>query len=158
MRRCSSGWPPIFAAQNLREIGLNIDQVEADWGTFMARRNSKKPPEGGGWNLFLTSVSGSGTYSPLSNSIADTTCGGNNFAGWACDEQAAKLRDAYIHEPDEAKRKLLLDQLDRQLWEVMPTVILGQRAQLYAWRNNLSGFVHSPSLVPVFWGCGEEVK
>jgi peptide/nickel transport system substrate-binding protein len=141
-----------YAAQNLREIGLNIDQVESDWGTFMARRNSKKQPEGGGWNLFLTSVSGSGTYSPLSNSIADTTCGGNNFAGWACDETAASLRDAYIHEPDEDKRKLLLDQLDRRLWAVMPTVILGQRAQLYAWRNNVSGFVHSPSLVPVFWG------
>jgi peptide/nickel transport system substrate-binding protein len=141
-----------YAAQNLREIGLNIDQVESDWGTFMARRNSKKTPDGGGWNLFLTSVSGSGVYSPLSNSIADTTCGGNNFAGWACDETAAALRDAYIHEPDEDKRRALLDQLDRRLWEVMPTVILGQRAQLYAWRNNLSGFVHSPSLVPVFWG------
>ena len=49
-----------YAAENLREIGLNIDQVESDWGTFMARRNSKKPPDGGGWNLFLTSVSGSG--------------------------------------------------------------------------------------------------
>jgi peptide/nickel transport system substrate-binding protein len=141
-----------YAAQNLREIGLNIDQVESDWGTFMARRNSKKAPDGGGWNLFLTSVSGSGVYSPLSNSIADTTCGGNNFAGWACDETAASLRDRYIHEPDEDKRRALLDQFDRRLWEVMPTVILGQRAQLYAWRNNLSGFVHSPSLVPVFWG------
>ena len=141
-----------YAAQNLREIGLNIDQVESDWGTFMARRNSKNQPEAGGWNLFLTSVSGSGVYSPLSNSIADTTCGGNNFAGWACDETAAHLRDAYIHEPDESKRKAILDQLSRRLWEVMPTIVLGQRAQLYAWRNNLSGFVHSPSLVPVFWG------
>lgn len=141
-----------YAAENLRQIGLNVDQVESDWGTFMARRNSKKPPEGGGWNLFLTSVSGSGVYSPLSNSIADTTCGGNNFAGWACDEEAARLRDLYIHEPDEAKRRVLLDALSRRLWAVMPTVMLGQRAQLYAWRNNVSGFVHSPSLVPVFWG------
>jgi peptide/nickel transport system substrate-binding protein len=141
-----------YAAQNLREIGLNIQQQEVDWATFMGRRNSKNPPDAGGWNLFLTSVSGSGTYSPLSNSIADTTCGGANFAGWACDAEAAKLRDAYIHEPDSDKRVVLLDQLSRRLWQVMPTVILGQRAQLYAWRNNLSGFVHSPSLVPVFWG------
>jgi peptide/nickel transport system substrate-binding protein len=140
-----------LALQNLRQIGLNVDQVESDWGTFMARRNSKKQPAAGGWNLFLTSVSGSGTYSPLSNSIADTTCGGKNFAGWACDEAAAQLRDAYIHEPDADKRKQLLDRLSKRLWEVIPTVILGQRAQLYAWRNNVSGFVHSPSLVPVFW-------
>ena len=71
---------------------------------------------------------------------------------WACDEEAAQLRDAYIHEPDDTRRKPLLDQLSRWLWQVLPTVILGQRAQLYAWRNNLSGFVRSPSLVPVFWG------
>jgi peptide/nickel transport system substrate-binding protein len=140
-----------LAVQNLRQIGLNVDQVESDWATFMARRNSKKQPAAGGWNLFLTSVSGSGTYSPLSNSIADTTCGGKNFAGWACDEAAAQLRDAYIHEPDANNRNQLLDQLSKRLWEVIPTVILGQRAQLYAWRNNVSGFVHSPSLVPVFW-------
>jgi peptide/nickel transport system substrate-binding protein len=140
-----------YAAQNLREIGLNIDQVESDWATFMARRNSKNQPETGGWNLFLTSVSGSGTYAPLSNSIADTTCGGRNFAGWACDEAAAQLRDAYIHESDTGRRKALLEQLSERLWQVIPTVILGQRAQLYAWRNNVSGFVRSPSLVPVFW-------
>ncbi|MBW6399928.1 ABC transporter substrate-binding protein [Roseomonas sp. HJA6] len=140
-----------LAAQNLREAGFNIVLAESDWGTLMARRNSRNPPDRGGFNLFITSISGSGVYSPLSNSIADTTCGARNFAGWACDEEAARLRDEYIHEPDEAKQREILERLSRRLWDVMPTVILGQRAQLYAWRNNISGFVRSPSLITIFW-------
>ena len=141
-----------YAAENLKQIGLNIDEVESDWGTFMARRNSKKPPEQGGWNIFLTSVSGSGLADPLSDSIADTTCGGGNFAGWPCDQQAADLRDSFIHEGDEGKRRDLLDQLSRRLWQVIPTVLLGQRVQLYAWRDNVTINIHPPSLVTAFWG------
>jgi peptide/nickel transport system substrate-binding protein len=140
-----------YAMQNLRQIGLNVEQAESDWGTLMARRNSKKPPGSGGWNIFITSLSGAALYSPLSNSIADTKCGGMNFAGWACDDQAASLRDAYIHEADPAKQRIILDQLSERLWQTMPTIILGQRAQLYAWRNNITGFVRPPSLSTVFW-------
>jgi len=140
-----------FAAENLKQIGLNIEVAESDWGTFMTRRNNKAEPARGGWNLFITSVSGSGTFSPLSNSTADTTCGARNFAGWTCDEEAARLREQWIHEPDPARQREVLEQLSARLWAVMPTVILGQRAQLYAWRSTVTGFVHPPSLVTVFW-------
>ncbi len=140
-----------FAAENLKQIGLNVEVAESDWGTFMTRRNNKAAPDHGGWNLFITSVSGSGTFSPLSNSVADTTCGARNFAGWTCDEAAAALRDRWIHEPDPVAQRAILEQLSARLWAVMPTVILGQRAQLYAWRNTIRGFVHPPSLVTVFW-------
>jgi peptide/nickel transport system substrate-binding protein len=140
-----------YAAESLKEIGLNIKEVESDYGTFMARRNSKKPPANGGWNLFIASVSGSGIFTPLSNSLADTTCGGTNFAGWACDQQAADLRNAYIHEPDSAKQRIILQHYSQRLWQVVPTILLGQRANLYAWRNNISGFVHTPSLITAYW-------
>lgn len=147
-----------YAAQNLREIGLNIEVAESDWGTFLTRRNNKAEPAKGGWNLFITSVSGSGIYSPLSNSIGDTTCGGRNFAGWACDDTAAQLRDDWIHAPNETRQREVLEALSRRLWEVMPTVVLGQRAQLYAWRSNISGFVRPPSLVTVFWNIEKAAK
>jgi len=140
-----------YATEALKKIGLNIQEENSDYGTFMTRRNNKAKPSEGGWNLFITSVSGSGLYTPISNSIADTTCGGKNFAGWACDEEAAALRDAYIHEGDPAKQREILVKLSRRLWEVMPTVVLGQRANLYGLRKNISGFVRSPSLVTPFW-------
>ena len=88
---------------------------------------------------------------PLSNPLIDTTCGGKNYSGWICDEEAAALRQAYLHEGDPAKQRELLEAFSRRLWNVMPTIILGQRAQLYAWRSNVSGFVRPPSLTTVFW-------
>ncbi len=147
-----------FASENLKQIGLNVEVAESDWGTFMTRRNNKSEPNQGGWNIFITSVSGSGTFSPLSNSVADTTCGARNFAGWTCDEPAANLRDQWIHEPDPDRQRAILEQLSLRLWEVMPTVMLGQRAQLYAWRNNITGFVHPPSLVTVFWNIEKAAR
>ena len=147
-----------YAAENLKAAGLNVEVAESDWGTFMTRRNNKAEPGRGGWNLFITSVSGSGTFSPLSNSIADTTCGARNFAGWTCDEEAARLRDAWIHEPDPVAQRVLLERLSRRLWEVMPAILLGQRAQLYAWRSTITGFVHAPSLVTVFWNVEKAAR
>ncbi len=139
------------AADEMKKIGINVDVAESDFGTLAARRVSKNPPEKGGWNLFTTGLSGSALYSPLSNPLIDTTCGGKNYSGWICDEQAAALRQAYLHEGDPAKQRELLEALSRRLWEIVPTIILGQRAQLYAWRNNVSGFVRPPSLTTVFW-------
>ncbi len=140
-----------YATEELKKIGLNIQEVNSDYGSFMTRRNNKAKPAEGGWNLFIASVSGAGLFTPLSNSIADTTCGGKNFAGWACDEEAASLRDAYIHEGDPAKQREILTKLSQRLWEVMPTIVLGQRANLYGLRKNISGFVRSPSLITPFW-------
>jgi len=139
------------AADNLRKIGINVDVAESDFGTLASRRVSKNAPDKGGWNLFTTGLSGSALYSPLSNPLIDTTCGGKNYSGWVCDEEAAALRQDYLHEGDPAKQREILEKLSRRLWEIVPTIILGQRAQLYAWRSNVSGFVRPPSLTTVFW-------
>jgi peptide/nickel transport system substrate-binding protein len=140
-----------YATEALKKIGLNVQEANSDYGTFMTRRNNKAIPSEGGWNLFITSVSGAGLYTPLSSSIADTTCGARNFAGWTCDEEAAALRNTYIHEADPAKQREILVKLSERLWQVMPAIVLGQRANLYGMRKNISGLVHSPSLVTAYW-------
>ena len=139
------------SADDPRKIGVNVEVAESDFGTVATRRVSKNAPDKGGWNLFTTGLSGSALHSPLSNPPIDTTCGGKNYSGWACDEEAAAPRQAWLHEGDPAHQREILDHLSRRLWEVVPAVILGQRAQLYAWRTNVSGFVHPPSLTTVFW-------
>jgi peptide/nickel transport system substrate-binding protein len=138
-------------ADNLRRIGVNVDMADSDYGTFSQRRVSKNPPDKGGWNLFAVGSSGSAFGSPLSNPLTDTTCGAKNYAGWACDEEAAALRQQWLHEADPDKQREILRQFSRRLWQVMPAIILGQRAQLFAWRDNVTGFVRSPSLATVFW-------
>ena len=48
----------LFAAQWLRQAGVNVDLAAMDWGALVSRRAVKKPPAEGGWNLFSTTVTG----------------------------------------------------------------------------------------------------
>ena len=67
------------------------------------------------------------------------------------EREAAALRDAYFREGDPAKQRDILVRFRQRLWEVMPAIVLGQRANLYGLRKNISGFVRSPSLITPFW-------
>jgi peptide/nickel transport system substrate-binding protein len=139
------------AVANLKALGVNLDVIETDWGTLVARRANKNPPDHGGWNLFITSLSGSAQFSPLSNPVTDESCDQKNWFGWPCDEKAEKLRTAYIEATDPEKQKAALEALHTQLWQDIPTVLIGQYTQLYAWRKNLIGLPRSPSAVLAFW-------
>ena len=48
----------LFAAQWLRQAGINVDLAAMDWGALLSRRAVKKPPAEGGWNIFSTTVTG----------------------------------------------------------------------------------------------------
>ena len=50
--------PALFAAQWLRQAGINVDLAAMDWGALLSRRAVKKPPAEGGWNIFSTTVTG----------------------------------------------------------------------------------------------------
>jgi peptide/nickel transport system substrate-binding protein len=79
-------------ADNLRKIGVNVEVAVSDWGTMVARRVKKDPPAQGGWNLFHTTVGGTGMSSLLTNFAISSSCGGDNWFGWPCDAQTEELR------------------------------------------------------------------
>ena len=54
----------LFAAQWLRQAGINVDLAAIDWGALVTRRAVKKPPAEGGWNIFFTTVAGSTLRQP----------------------------------------------------------------------------------------------
>jgi peptide/nickel transport system substrate-binding protein len=41
-------------ADLLKRLGMNVDFLAIDWGTFGARRTAKTPPGQGGWQMFHT--------------------------------------------------------------------------------------------------------
>lgn len=135
---------------NLRQIGVNVEVVESDWGSLVARRAQKKPPAEGGWHIFHTSLGGLSQYDPLTNPITDQSCDGNNWFGWPCDEEYQAIVDAYISESDPARRQDLIAQMNRRLWETAPVIPIGQYDQLHAWRKTITGIPQTPS-IPVFW-------
>jgi len=140
-------------AANLRKIGLNVDVVDSDWGTMVARRARKDPPDQGGWNIFHTTVGGAGMYQPVTSFSIDSECGGKSWFGWPCDEETQKLRQAYVDAPDEEARREALVALQKHLWQAVPVIPVGQYVQPYAARNTLSGILKSHIIV--FWNIAK---
>jgi len=136
-------------ADNLKKIGVNVELAVSDWGTMVARRAKKDPPGQGGWNLFHTTVGGTGMSSPLTNFAINSSCGGDNWFGWPCDAKTEELRSAYIRAADEAPSRAALEALHRHLWEELPDVPVGQYVQPWAWRSNVTGVLRANLFV--FW-------
>ena len=138
------------AAAAMQKAGMNIDLQIADWGTTAGRQtNQSNPAEGhGGWNLLITGASGPTMHHPLTNIGTNMSCDHKNFAGWPCDEEAEKLRQAFL-DANHAERPAALEKLHRRLAEMEPYRVLGQFDQPVALRSNVNGLLSSP--VIVYW-------
>ncbi len=141
-------------AANLKKIGINVEIADSDWGTLVARRASKDPPGQGGWNLFHTTIGGTGMYSPLTAFAINSGCDGKNWFGWPCDQATEALRRAYVAAPDDAAQRTALVALEQHLWESLPLIPVGQYIQPYAARNNVSGVLKAH--VAVFWNIDKD--
>ena len=139
-------------ADNMRKAGMNIDLVIADWGTTAARQSNRNLPAQGGWNLFATGASGPTMHHPLTNIGTNMGCDGKNFAGWPCDVESEKLRQAFL-DADAAGRPAALEKLHRRLAEMQPYRVLGQYDQPVALRRNVSGLLSSA--VIVYWNLSK---
>src|SRR4051812_10382874 len=106
-------------ADEMRQAGMNVEIAWADWGTTAGRQSNRSEPEKGGWNLFATGASGPTMHSPLTNIGTNMACNGRNFPGWPCDEEAERLRQAFL-DADDATRPAALDALHRYLVQVEP--------------------------------------
>lgn len=133
-----------------RRAGINVEVVLGEWNTILARRNSKEPPEKGGWSTLVTALAGYDIGSPVSHFYIANTCN-PNYAGWSCDEPTKKYLEEFAAEPDLAKRKILADKINERSYENLPALIYGQYDQPFAHRAEVSGLIVSG--IPVFWNA-----
>jgi peptide/nickel transport system substrate-binding protein len=136
------------AADAMRQVGFNIEMVWSDWATVVGRALKQGPVSEGGWNIRVTSSPGATVFHPQTSAAADMSCTRKNFSGWPCDEEAERLRIAFL-EADDAAKPALLDALHRRLAERVPYRVLGQANSPVAFRSNLTGVLESP--VVVYW-------
>ena len=136
------------AAESLKKIGMNVEVQFADWGTVTTRQQNRKSVAEGGWNLFVTTASGATMQSPITNIGTNMSCE-RAWAGWPCDAEAERLRNAVVEAPDAAAAKAATEALHLRLAEVQPYLVLGQYDQPYARRANVSGMLNAP--VMLFW-------
>jgi len=138
----------LVVAQSLLKVGINLDDQAMDWGTVVQRRTSKEPLEKGGWSLFPAGYPAAEYRDP----IFATNIRGNGadaWFGWPSDDRLEAMRTTWMDSTDEAERKRLDQEIQRQAFDTVPFIPLGQYMPPAAWRKTLGGLLKGP--VPVFW-------
>ena len=133
-----------IVADTMRQIGMNVDFVPADWGTVQQRIAKKGSVEEGGWSCYVTYWGGLDLGSPASN----TPLRGNGTkasAGWPDSPAIESIRERWLAAPDLAAQKAIARDLQLQALVDVPYVPAGQYFQPVAYRTNLSGI---PAGVP----------
>ena len=131
----------------LVRLGINLDYVQADWGTIGARTTSKEPIERGGWSCYCTYVGGIDAMSPAMHSALRGNGVRGGPPGWPTSERIEELRARFVLAPDPAAQKAVARELQLQAWQDVPFVPLGQFIQPVAYRKVLTGMVPG---VPLF--------
>jgi peptide/nickel transport system substrate-binding protein len=141
---------PVVAAQQLRAAGFKVDLQATDWQTVVSRRTSQKPTNEGGWNMFFTNWAAADVMNPVVNySIGGKGKNGGWF-GWSEDPKMEQIRDAFAHATSPEQQKKLADEAQKELYDQVIYVPLGQYLAPSAWRKSLTGVLDGPA-TPIFW-------
>jgi peptide/nickel transport system substrate-binding protein len=131
---------PDVAAQLMRQAGFKVDLQAMDWQTLVGRRAKKDPPEKGGWHMFLTAWQAHDIWNPIANATMDTRGEQSGWFGWGKDDKIIELRNQFMRETDEPKKKKLADAIQARAFEIGTHVPLGEYVQPVGARKNISGF------------------
>ena len=131
----------------LKKIGVNVDYQPSDWGTVLTRRLKREPIDQGGWSLYPTAVDGIEQLTPLTHRFIRGV-GPAAPIGWLTSPALETIRNDFIKEDDEGKRKSLSERLQVQALQDVPYIPLGQYQQMTALRKDLVGRLDG---VTLFW-------
>src|SRR6516164_5048906 len=137
------------AAEMMRKVGMNIDYQAMDFAVRIQRATLKKPPDEGGWNVFITALAGSITASPATHFFLRGQ-GEQGYSGWPTSPQIEALRDQWLDVSDLATQKKLAAEIQAQAFIDVPYYPHGINFAPTAFRSDLTG-VLTVSGNPVFW-------
>jgi peptide/nickel transport system substrate-binding protein len=113
----------------------------------------KTPASEGGWNILHTWWSAADMASPALNSgVAGV--GDKAFFGWYSSEAMEKLRRDFVAQTDKAKRKHLVDDIQKLAYDEVPYVPWGEFVTPAAVRKNVRGMLTFPA--PLLWNVSIE--
>ncbi len=137
-------------AEQLRRAGMNVDLLEIDFANVVLRRNNQGPPDRGGYNMFCTLIDRSlPNVHPYGN-LAIRADGKEPINGWANSSRIEELRAAWLDTADLEQQKRICVDLQKQLWEDVPFIPLGEYWQATAYRKDLTDVL--PGCFAVFYG------
>ena len=135
------------AADMLKRVGVNVDYQATDWGMVVQRRALTKPPEEGGWNLFITGFSGLDFFTPASH-LPLRGNGKGAWFGWPDDPKIEALREDWFNAPDPAAQKKIGVDIQLRAFENVPYWPLGSGEQATAFQHDITGV---PEGFVIFW-------
>jgi len=138
----------VVVSDQLKQVGMNVDFVQLDFGAWLTRRNNRDSIDKGGWNATCTFLPGSDLWDPAAH-LAIRGNGARAWAGWPTSERIESLRTAWFSAPDEAARKAICRDMQLQLWQDVPYIPGGRWRHPTAYRKRVS---HVPRGVPLFYG------
>jgi peptide/nickel transport system substrate-binding protein len=144
---------PVAKAQ-LEKAGFKVELQAMDWQTMGARLSKKGPPSEGGWNAFGTNWFQLDVLDPLVTAFLISTCD-KARAGWPCDPELEKLRDAFVAAVTLAERKAAADAVQTRAMQVVTHVPLGEWHNVMAIRNTVQ-MPDPMAPVTVFWGISKK--
>jgi len=135
------------AGDAMRRVGVNVDFVATDWATMLARRNNRGEVSAGGWSAFITTWTGSDWLNPATH-VSLRGQGEAGYAGWFTDPALEAQYQAWFDAPDEAGRRAVCADMQREALAEVPYYPLGQFTQGTAYRG-LTGVLKGG--FPSFW-------
>jgi peptide/nickel transport system substrate-binding protein len=119
----------LMAAQQMRDVGMNVVEDVYDWATVGERRADPEL-----WDLFYTSIGG--IDPALTVFVAS-----NTWPGWWDTDRKVDLAAQLREETDFDVRYELFEQLQELFYEEVPVIKLGDIYQIYARSTAVRGFV-----------------
>src|SRR6202171_1897250 len=141
---------PVVAAQLLRTAGFKVDVQATDWQTVVTRRASQKPPKEGGWDMFFTNCVRRDVVNPIANFSVNAKGKNGGWFGWPDDPKMEALRDAFARSLSPEEQKKIAADIQKEAYDQVIYVPLGQYLAPSAWRKSLSGVLDGPA-TPIFW-------
>ncbi len=135
-------------ADLMRRLGVNLELVESDWATIVARRANRTPPSQGGWNLHNTNFPAAAIANPAINPIIRMS-GEKAWFGWPSDPEVEAQVEAWINAPDEAAQARAMAALQQAAWDAVPFAPTGMFRLRTAFRADLTGVLQGPN--PFLW-------
>jgi peptide/nickel transport system substrate-binding protein len=143
------------AKSQLEKAGFKVEVQPMDWQSMVSRLTTKKgPPSEGGWSAFGTSWVQLDILDPLMTPNLAATCE-KARAGWPCDAELEKLRDAFVAATTPAEKKAAAEVVQKHAMQVVTHIPLGEWVGVWAVRSNIeTPEVTAP--ITVFWGLSKK--
>jgi peptide/nickel transport system substrate-binding protein len=136
----------------LKRLDMKVNFAAVDWGTVVARRAQKTPPDQGGWHMYHTGYYGTDCIDPTNRFIRAS--GDLAVNGWANNPQVEAEVAAWYGAKTLDEEKAAVRRLNKAALDNVIFAPLGVYTRHFAWRKTVSGVAQGPPL-PLFWGVSK---